>query len=266
MSELILSQLYCYPVKSLAGFSTQHSEVEAFGLRYDRRWMVVDAKTGDFITQRSHPKMALIQAEKYKQRILLRHKEGLTLQVSIPDGDLQRNVTVWGDHCLSWDAGDEAAHWLSDLLQVDCRLVYFPDDEVRQVDLDYAKAGDKTAFSDGFPLLLISQASLDDLNRRLEEPVEMIRFRPNLVVSGCEPFAEDSWRRIRIGDVTMRVVKPCSRCSIPNVNPKSGRREKEPALTLSKYRQRDNKIFFGQNVIADNSGMIEVGMQVEIIE
>ena len=266
MSEVVLSQLYCYPVKSLAGTALSQSLLEPFGLQHDRRWMVVDERSGDFISQRTHPRMALIQVEHCQQRIVLREAGGHTLQVTLPDDKRLRQVTVWGDQCQSWDAGDEAARWLSELLQTECRLVYFPDNEIRQVDPNYAEPGDKTAFSDGFPLLLISQGSLDDLNSRLAEPVEMMRFRPNLVVSGCEPFAEDNWKKIRIGEIILRIVKPCSRCNMPNVNLQTGQREKEPMRTLSQYRRRDNQVFFGQNVIAEGVGEITVGMPVEIIE
>ncbi len=266
MNQLTLSELYIYPVKSLAGLSLNQSRVEPFGLQHDRRWMIVERSSGKFLSQRSHPQMALIHTEVYKDRVHLYYGDKLSLMVSIPTDEHPRTVTIWEDQCQGWDAGNEAAHWLSDLLQTECRLVYFPENEVRQVDLNYAQAGDKTAFSDGFPLLLISQASLDDLNSRLAEPVEMIRFRPNLVVSGCEPYAEDSWKWIRIGDITLRVVKPCSRCSIPNVDPNTGQRGKEPAYTLSQYRKRGNKIFFGQNVIADTPGELQLGMPVEILE
>ncbi len=228
--------------------------------------MIVDANTNHFISQRNFPKMCLIQASPTPQGIQLHHLDNSTLHVAQPCGERVRDVTVWEDHCQVWDAGDTAASWLSERLATHCRLVYFPPHEVRQVDLEYAQLGDKTAFSDGFPLLLISQASLDDLNSRLESPVGMARFRPNLVVDGCEPFAEDDWKILRIGDITLRIVKPCSRCSIPNVDPTTGRREKEPISTLSQYRRKGNKIFFGQNVIADKPGEIAVGMSVEVIE
>jgi hypothetical protein len=175
-------------------------------------------------------------------------------------------VTVWDDKCQAFDAGEDAAAWLSRYLLTKCRLVYFPDNEFRQVDLNYANKGEKTAFSDGFPLLLISQASLDDLNSRLVLHVAMNRFRPNIVVNGCLPFAEDLWKIIRIGNVTYRLVKPCSRCVIPSINIETAEREEEPIKTLAHYRKRDNKIFFGQNVIADVTGDIKVGMKVEVIE
>lgn len=167
---------------------------------------------------------------------------------------------------MALDCGDEAAAWLSRFLEMECRLVFFPEDEIRQVDPTYARSGDRTAFSDGFPVLLISQASLDDLNRRLKTPVAMRRFRPNLVVSGCEPFAEDGWKQIRVGEVTFRVVKPCSRCVIPNIDPDTAEKSAEPTRTLSGFRRRENKIFFGQNLIADGMGKLELGMPVEVLE
>ena len=177
----------------------------------------------------------------------------------------QAQVTVWDDRCKVLDAGDEAADWFSRFLAIDCRLMYFPDDEVRAVDPRYARPGDRTAFSDGFPLLLIAQASLDDLNSRLEAPISMARFRPNLVVQGCDAFAEDHWKEIRIGDLKFRIVKPCSRCTIPGIDPTTGERGLEPLRTLAAYRKRGTKIFFGQNVIADGQGELRVGMPVEVI-
>ena len=144
--------------------------------------------------------------------------------------------------------------------------MFFPQDEFRQCDPVYAKPGEKTAFSDGFPYLLISQASLDDLNQRLDTAVEMKRFRPNLVIAGSQAFEEDNWKKIRIGDVSFRLVKPCSRCIIPSIDPQSGVKSAEPLKTLSSYRKRDNKIFFGQNLIAEGSGILQTGMPVEVLE
>ena len=175
-------------------------------------------------------------------------------------------VKIWQDECQAYDAGEEAAKWLSMALSIECRLVYFPDDEFRQIDLSYANKGEGTAFSDGFPILLISNASLNDLNARLANPITMQHFRPNLVVSGCNPFEEDNWKKIQIGNIVFRIVKPCSRCIIPNINIETAMRESEPIKTLSSYRKRDSKIFFGQNIIADSLGNIDLGMSIEIIE
>ncbi len=264
MTELRVSELAIYPVKSLAGIALQSASVERFGLANDRRWMVVDAD-GRFLTQRQHARMCLIQPVLQGDELRLRAEGMPDLTVLHPAGRNKRRVTVWDDQCNALDCGDEAAAWLSRFLTIDCRLVYFPADEVRAVDPRYARPGDRTAFSDGFPLLLISQASLDDLNSRLDIPIVMARFRPNLVVQGCAAFAEDDWQEMRIGDLRFRIVKPCSRCTIPGIDPATGERGPEPLRTLAGYRKRDDKIFFGQNVIADGRGEIRVGMNVELI-
>lgn len=260
---ITLSELYIHPLKSAAGIKQETATLDKLGLENDRRWMLVDEKDM-FLSQRQMPQMCLIKATAKGNILSLKIPDGSTLDTDCSAGAV-RQVTIWGEQCRSIDCGDEVAEWLSDFLKQSCRLVYFPPNEIRQVDMQYARPGDKTGFSDGFPLLLISQASLDDLNSRLAEPVSMNRFRPNLVVAGVEAFAEDSWSKIKIGDITMRVVKPCSRCSIPSVNPATGQRSAEPIKTLRDYRLRDHKVYFGQNVIADNEGVIEVGMNVEIL-
>jgi uncharacterized protein YcbX len=138
---------------------------------------------------------------------------------------------------------------------------------VRRLDLDYARPQDQTGFADGFPFLLISEASLADLNRRIGRTLPMQRFRPNLVVRGCAPYAEDHWRRIRIGGVGFRLVKPCSRCIIPSIDPATGERDgSEPLATLSRYRQTGNKVYFGQNLIHDGPGRLAVGDRVVVLE
>ena len=267
MSQLVVSELSIYPVKSLRGLSLPRAEVDRFGLRGDRRWMVVDAN-GRYLTQREQARMSLIQAEPLDDGLRLGAPGMGELTIRLAPDLPRRQVTVWDDRVEAEDAGDAAAAWLSDFLGIDCRLVHFPDDALRPVDPRYAQAGDVTAFSDGFPLLLITQASLDDLNSRLEQPVPMRRFRPNLVIDGSEPYAEDQWKRLRIGDLTFRVVKPCSRCVIPTIDPATGERhpDAEPLRTLASYRMRDNKIYFGQNVIPDGEGALAVGQVVEVIE
>lgn len=267
MSDLLVSELSIYPVKSLGGISLQQSAVERFGLHNDRRWMVVDARDR-YLTQREVARMCLIQPEPLSNGLQLTAPGMDALRVMHTPAMSPRKVTVWDDLCTALDCGNEAANWLSQFLSIECRLVYFPDDGQRAVDPIFAQPGDITAFSDGFPILLITQTSLDDLNDRLAEPVPMHRFRPNLVISGSEPYAEDQWKRLRIGDLTLRVVKPCSRCVIPTIDPASGKRdpEAEPLRTLGSYRMRNHKIFFGQNVIADGEGRLEVGQPVEVLE
>ncbi|MCG6887083.1 MAG: MOSC domain-containing protein [Proteobacteria bacterium] len=260
-----LSELAIYPVKSCAQIRQDAIRIDRFGPHRDRRWMVVDNKDM-FLTQRKLGRMCLIQPELMESGVLL-HAPGMPdLMITRPTSGVSRTVRVWQDHCQALDAGDAAAAWLSEFLTTDCRLVYFPEQMRRAVDPDYARPGDVTAFSDGFPFLLISQASLDDLNRRLVTPIPMARFRPNLVVTGCEPYAEDTWHRLRIGELTFRVVKPCSRCVIPTIDLATGERGEEPTRTLATYRKRDNRIYFGQNVIADGEGELQVGVSVEVLE
>lgn len=260
-----LSELNIYPVKSLAGTVLTHSIVDDFGLQNDRRWMLVDEQ-GKMLTQRKLARMCLIHPQPTTLGIRLSAPGMPDMEVSIANLENTCKVKVWHDVCNAYDAGDQAALWLSEFLATHCRLAYFPDGEVRQLDQDYAQVDDKTAFSDGFPFLLISQASLDDLNSRLESPVTMSRFRPNLVISGSKAFEEDQWKRIRIGDMTFRLVKPCSRCVIPTIDPDTGEKGKEPLTTLLQYRKRENKVYFGQNIIADSTGELTIGMTVEVLE
>jgi len=264
-----LSSLYRFPLKSAAGESLQRCASDSLGLLGDRRWMVVAAGTGRFLTQRVLPRMALLQAHWQGDTALKLAAPGMPeLLVRVPDDKTMRCVQVWSANPVVPDAGETAAAWLSDFLGQACRLVYLPEDDGIQVDLDYARLGERTAFSDGFPFLLIGQASLDDLARRVGRPLEMLRFRPNLVVSGAEPYAEDGWKRIRIGQLTFRVVKPCSRCVIPTLDPASGERapDREPLNTLLSYRKGPGGVFFGQNLIAEGRGELEVGMPVERLE
>lgn len=263
-----LTELYIYPVKSMAGIRLQKSKVDALGLQYDRRWMVVTPK-GHFMTQRMHPQMALIQPRiDADGHLTLHHPEHDDLRVpGITDDSPRKSVRVWEDYVEAVSLGDAVDAWVSAAIEEDCHLVYFADDVHRQCDLRYAKAGDKTGFADGFPLLLIGEGSLNDLNARLEEPVEMRRFRPNVVVSSQSAFAEDEWHRIQIGDMTFRVVKPCSRCKITTVDPDTGQRTgADPLKTLSSYRKQGNAVMFGQNVIQDGQGELEIGMAVTILD
>lgn len=260
-----LSQLAIYPIKSTAQISLKQASMGPFGLDMDRRWMLVD-KNGVMLTQRKHARMCLIISSLHDEILKVTAPDMQPLSIEYTNLSSQLLATVWKDTCTAFDCGEEAAKWFSDFLQTDARLVYFPDNEQRQVDLNYASQGDYTAFSDGFPYLLIGQASLDNLNSRLDTPVEMKRFRPNLVVNGTEAFAEDRWKKIRIGDITFNIVKPCSRCVIPSIDPETAQKSAEPVKTLASYRMRENKIFFGQNVIAKDMGKLEVGMPVEVIE
>ena len=266
MSDLTLTGLFFYPVKSLAGISLERALVDARGIRYDRHWMVVDCE-GRFLSQRELPTMTLIRTQ-LTTGVLRLSAPGM------PDLDLELEgirekrllVSVWGDLIEAQFEGARASNWLTQYLGVDCRLVSMPKETTRQVDQRFAEVDDQVGFADGFPFLLISEASLVDLNSRLPEALPMRRFRPNLVVSGCEPYAEDSWRRIRVGDTAFRVVKPCSRCAITTINPETAEKGAEPLATLAGYRRDGNKVYFGQNLIHDQPGELKVGMPVEVLE
>ncbi|MES2868364.1 MAG: MOSC domain-containing protein [Pseudomonadota bacterium] len=267
---LRLSTLYRFPLKSAKGESLPQARLDKLGLEGDRRWMLVDEASGRFLTQRADPKMSQLSA-------LWNASGGLTLQaqgfaaldVPLPDGETDlRGVTIWRDTLRVPDAGDAAADWLSRFIEKPVRLVHVPVERARTTESGYGRDDDKVAFADGYPLLLIGQASLDDISHRVGRPLEMLRFRPNLVIEGSEAFAEDGWKRIRIGDVEFRVVKPCSRCILTTVDPQTGVRDeqREPLATLMTYRKQAEGTMFGQNLVNDGNGMLQVGMPVTILE
>lgn len=260
-----LRTLYRYPVKSLRGEGFHALDVRARGFAFDRHWMLVDAQ-GGFLSQRRQPQMSLIGAAVDDHGQLRLYAPGVADLLLDKETEGRIEVVVWGDSVQGMPVGPEADAWLSEFLGLACRLVSFPRNEVRAVDPDYASASDQVSFADGFPFLLISQASLDDLNGRLDKAVPMLRFRPNLVVDGCDAYAEDGWRRIRIGDIEFRVAKPCARCIIPTIDPATAQRGPEPLRTLMSYRRRDNKVYFGQNLVHDGVGRLEIGMPVEVLE
>ncbi|MCY1398516.1 MOSC domain protein [compost metagenome] len=265
-----LSALYRYPLKSARAEALQRSPLELLGLLGDRRWMLVEASTGRFLTQRALPHMSQLSALWNAQGGLTLSAAGhVPLDVPLPDADAElRGVTIWRDTLRVPDAGDEAAAWLSGFIGKPVRLVHVTEERARWLQSGYGEIQDRVAFADGFPLLLIGQASLDDLSSRVGRPQEMLRFRPNLVIEGSEAFAEDGWKRIRIGDVEFRVLKPCTRCILTTIDPQTGERsaDREPLTTLKTYRQKEGEVMFGQNLVNDGNGVLEVGMPVTVLE
>ena len=264
-----LSALYRFPLKSAIGKSLQSLELDALGVVGDRRWMLVDAENGRFLTQRAYAHMSQLEARWNAAGGLTLSAPGRPrLDVALPEADENlRGVFIWGDAMRVPDAGDEAAQWLSDFLGKSCRLVHVPAERARYIEGNLSSA-EKVGFADGFPILLIGQASLDDLCARVGRPLEMLRFRPNLVVEGGEPYAEDHWKRIRIGVVEFTVDKGCSRCILTTIDPRTGERsaDREPLATLRTYREREGDVYFGQNLINRGHGRIEVGMPVDVLE
>ena len=258
-----------YPVKSTRPIALGASQVLARGLPWDRRWMLVDGE-GRFLTARQYPALAMVSTAigEHTLDVSVAGRETLQIRLAEPDA-ANVAVTVWKDSCRAVPVGAAADAWFSDYLGLGCRLVRMTDDLVRPVNPDYGQPGDQVSFADGFPLLLISQASLDDLNRRLAAAVPMQRFRPNLVVDGERPYAEDGWRRLRVGEVEFEGVKNCSRCLFTTIDPQTGLKDPagEPLRTLSGYRRRDGGgVYFGQNLIPRSGGSIRVGDSVEILQ
>ena len=267
---LRLSALYRYPLKSAKGEVLQGIALDKLGLEGDRRWMLVDEASGRFLTQRAEAKMSQLSALWNASGGLRLSAPGHSaIDVALPgsDDDL-RGVTIWRDTLRVPDAGEEAARWVSDFIGKPTRLVQVPLDRARTTQAGYGNDDDQVAFADGFPLLLIGEASLQHLSQELGRPLEMLRFRPNLVIEGSDAYAEDGWKRIRIGDVEFRVVKSCSRCILTTIDPQTGERsaDREPLATLQKTRAQADGAMFGQNLVNDGNGRLEVGMPVEILE
>lgn len=259
-----LTEIFIYPIKSCRGLRVDVTRLDRFGPRWDRRWMVVTPE-GEMLTQREFSGLALIEVALLEQGLRMAFS-GSRFDVAYPtETDHQLTVRVWDDLVTAIDAGDGPANWLSDVLKKRCRLVFMPESCFRRVDGAYASAGESVGFADGFPLLLISQPSLDNLNERLDVAVPMNRFRPNLVVSGCDPFAEDDWQRIRIGALEFDVAKACSRCVMPSIIQETAERDPQINRVLAGFRRFQGQILFGQNLLYQREGEISVGDSVEVL-
>ncbi|MDA0315584.1 MAG: MOSC domain-containing protein [Bacteroidetes bacterium] len=262
--SLILQELYLYPIKSLGGISVNQAEVEERGFRYDRRWMLVD-KTGEFLTQRQYPQLALLQAALGNTQLEVFSKVDSLKRIAF-DLELvsskELSVKIWGDVVLAWVVSEEVSNWFSDFLGMELDLVVMPESTERKMDPRYAVQGESVSFADGMPYVIIGQSSLDELNGRLANPVGMDRFRPNLVFSGGDAFAEDQFTRLKVGEVAFQVVKPCGRCVLITVNQQTAEQGKEPLATLATYRTVNNKVYFGQNAIALGTGTVRVGDRI----
>ncbi|HRI58894.1 MAG TPA: MOSC domain-containing protein [Saprospiraceae bacterium] len=267
----ILSEIRIYPIKSLGGIALTESKVEPRGLQYDRRWMLVD-DTGRFVSQREIPAMALLGTAVEPPHLVVFLKgtpaEKVRIPLDVPMDELETlNVEIWDDQCRAGILPRGINDWFSDNLKQRLRLVYMPDTTRRWADEQYAPKGQHVSFADGYPFLIIGQASLDDLNSRLDQPLPMNRFRPNFVFTGGEPFEEDTWGEFEIGNVKFQGVKPCARCIIPTTDQETAERAAEPLKTLATFRKRNNKIYFGQNLVwlGEENPVIGVGASIQIL-
>ncbi len=252
-----VSALYVYPIKACRGIRVSEWPVVERGFDADRRWMIVDA-TGNFVTQREITALSQVATALDHESLTISAPGFSSLTLPRTHHAERRTVRVWEDEVLAC-AHPEGSSWFSEFLGARHELVYMSDAEHRPVNPARARAGDIVSFADGYPFLLISEASLADLNGRLEQPITMERFRPNIVVTGTEPYAEDHFARVWLGALSFRGVKRCDRCSVTTVDPLTGERGKEPLRTLATYRLDDQKVWFGMNLIHDGTGVLRVG-------
>ncbi|CAN5713757.1 MOSC domain-containing protein [soil metagenome] len=264
---LTISELYIYPIKSLGGISVSSATVTERGFEYDRRWMLIDNRN-QFMTQRELPALALLQVTTLAEGLQVTHKhsnESITVPFK-PTGIDSVIVTVWDDMCLANLVSDAVDEWFSKILSFPCRLVYMPDTVKRKVDPNYAGNNEITAFADGYPMLIIGQSSLDDLNQRLTDPIAIERFRPNIVFTGGIPFEEDLLEHFTINAIDFFGVKLCARCSVTTINQQTAEKSKEPLKTLAAYRFRNNNIYFGQNLLHHGTGEIKINDTMQVVK
>ncbi len=274
-----IQSLHLYPIKSLGGIAVSEAVVDEKGFRHDRRFMLVTL-SGDFITQRANPNMALIDVAIVGQTIRVWHRNApddvLTVPLNPePDTLIPIPVSIWDSENVGAVAiSHEADAWFSRVLAQPCRLVFMPNSTRRAITSSYVRANTPEAhpvvsFADGFPYLLASQESLDELNRRLTQPLDMARFRPNIVVSGVVgPHDEDAWAEYTLGAATLYGPKPCVRCVLTTIDPQTGRKGLEPLKTLATYRRVNNNIIFAVNAIADHTStgqVVRVGDSIDVI-
>lgn len=257
-----LTDIYIYPIKSVKAIKLSASQVEEKGLSFDRRYLLVDPQ-GKFITGRTHPQLTqiAIQFSQMQLQVSAPNMPALTIDPKVFSTTMQ-NVQVWSDNIQAQHCHNNYDQWFSDYLQTPCQLLFFSEQTQRLI----KNRESQVSFADGYPLLLINQASVDFLNSRLADPVTPLHFRPNIVVNGDFPFVEDSWSRIKIGEVEFEVSKPCSRCQFTNVDPQTGLADsQEPLTTLAQFRFHQGNIDFGQNLIPLNSGIIREGDELQVL-
>lgn len=269
MSTLKISDLWIYPIKSLAGIQLTTSKVENRGLEYDRRWVLVD-ENGVFVNQREFPEMNFLQPEIDSEIMTIRHKQGklepLSISMSEPNVSAE-SVVVWDDTCSGKPVDSKADEWFSKAINKPVRLLFMHKKGVRPADPRYAiTESDEVSYADCYPVLIISEASLVMLNSKTDVSIPMNRFRPNIVISGATAHQEDELREIEVNGLKMYGVKPSARCVMTTIDINTGQRGKEPLKTLATYRKTGHKILFGENFIPAAEGTVNVGDEITVKE
>ena len=263
-----ISQLVIYPIKSLGGVSLSSSEITDRGLKFDRRWMLID-ETGRFISQRTVAQLALLRVELEENGLKVFHVQNPDDFIGIPyneKGSSTIQVQIWDDSCLALHVDQKFDEWFSKKLEIECRLVHMPDNSQRLLTPPHRNKEEINSFSDSYPFLMIGESSLVDLNNRMAEAIPMNRFRPNIVFSGGTPYFEDEMGHFIVNNIHFYGMKLSSRCNLPTINQEDATKGKEPVKTLSQYRKINNKIYFGQNLVHEGNGSISVGDSIEIKE
>ena len=265
-SEICVTGIRIYPIKGTAAIELPQAEVRARGLAGDRRWMVVD-QDGQFLHQRIHPKLAVVKTTLVVGDELNVDAPGMPqLRVRRPKDAQRLDAVVWNDTVSAVDGGAEAAAWFSEFLGFPCNLVFMDDVASRPVAPEHGEVGDVVSFADGMPLLLATAASLADLNSRLATPLPMERFRPNIIIDGDQPWVEESWQALRIGDLEFQVTHPCLRCPVTTVDQQTGERspDGEPLKTLANFRKTEDGVAFGVNLIPRSYGTVRLSDPVAV--
>lgn len=265
MARLELTEIWIYPIKSLGGIRLRSAKVAEKGLVHDRRWMLVDEQNS-FMTQRVHHQMALFKLSLGKNGFNINHQTTsffLPLKNDLLPTPIQSKV--WDDEVTVFEVSSLASEWFSNRLGTACKLVEFPEQNLRPVDSRHHFNHEQVSLADGYPFLIVGQNSLNDLNARMKTALPMDRFRPNLVFTGGQPYEEDSWKEFTVGINKFIGVKPCSRCVLTTIDQQTTIQGKEPLATLATYRKRDNKIYFGQNVLAIDQFEIHEGDEIRLL-
>lgn len=259
----VIHSLHIYPIKSCQGIALDSAELTDTGFKYDRHWMLVD-KHGDFLSQRKFPAMAKIKTALSENSLVISNDEiASTLEIPLQSNSREKTrVNIWNDQCSATIVSAQASLWFSEFLGVPCELVFLADSDHRLVDPDYAKDKQRVGFADGFPLLILSRATSDLLSEKLDEIIDINRFRANIILDNCNAHEEDFWSKLTINNIEILLAKPCSRCVIPSINQQTAEKHTTLLKALASYRRTQGKVLVGQNGIHQSNGILMVGEPV----